>query len=182
METATIDTALYDDIVVEHAEAAISAFYVSRPDLRATFTRIGPRTHDKTPLGTRLTACIRAEFDGESMSVQVGRARVTKASYRVRLSFRNTTLTLAAKDLESSALLRGESDSGDNCYGDLTREYAGGVSVFWGLPFRFVGRTIEPPTPSENEVLVGVAAAAAFGTGGLSVTTIFMSLMGSVLP
>ncbi|OZD01090.1 hypothetical protein CH275_20290 [Rhodococcus sp. 06-235-1A] len=182
METVQIDTALYDDVVVERSDHAVSAYYVSKPAVRATFTRIGPRTHDKTPLGTRYAALVDGEFDGRPMSVQVGRARVTKASYRVRMAFQHTTLTLAAKDLESSALIRGDSDGGDNCYGDLTREYGGGVSVFWGLPFGFAGRTIEPPTPSENEVLVGVAAAAAFGTGGLSLTTIVMSLLSSAFP
>ncbi|OZF52741.1 hypothetical protein CH291_02935 [Rhodococcus sp. 14-1411-2a] len=98
------------------------------------------------------------------------------------MSFRDNTLTLAAKDLESSAVFRGVSDNGDNCFGDLTREYGGGVSAFWGLPFTFFGKSVEPPTPSEDEVLIAFAAAAAFGTGGLSVTTIVMSLLGSVFP
>ncbi|WP_256980709.1 hypothetical protein [Rhodococcus sp. 14-1411-2a] len=40
METVRIETALYDDVVVEYSNVAISAFYVSSRDVRITFSRI----------------------------------------------------------------------------------------------------------------------------------------------
>ena len=54
--------------------------------------------------------------------------------------------------------------------------------MLWSLPFRMVNKTIEPPTPSREDALVGIVVAAAFGTGGLSLTTIVMGALDSILP
>jgi hypothetical protein len=182
VHTVRIETALYDDVELVYQDDSVAGSYLSTPSSRVTFVRTGPQTAERTPLGTRRSTDIRATVGGDPIAVQLGSARVMKRSYRVRLAYRDRVVVLAAKDLESSALIRGDRDNGNDSFGDLTREYDGGVSAFWGLPFTFLRAKLEPPTPTADEVLVGMTAAAAFGTGGLSVTTIAMSALSSVLP
>ncbi|MDJ0396545.1 hypothetical protein QMK17_24905 [Rhodococcus sp. G-MC3] len=71
---------------------------------------------------------------------------------------------------------------GDNSFGVLTRTFGGGIDVMLSIPFKFVKKTVEPPTPSREDMLVGIVTAAAFGTGGLSASTIVMGAVASLFP
>ena len=179
----TVDTHLYGDVDVTYGESEIAGRYRdSEIPTSARIQRIGQRTRDKTPIGTRTASNLRASIDGRTISVRPGSARVLKRSYRVRIELGERVLVLVAKNLEDSTLLNGDSDRGDNSFGELTRDFEGGIEVAWSLPFTFMKKLVEPPVPSHEDVLVGVVVAAAFGTGGLSASTIVMGAIGSIFP
>lgn len=182
IESMVIDTLLYGQVNLHYSDGEVEAAYQESPHTTVKISRVGERTHKKTPIGTRTASAVQAAIDGRTITLNPGRARLLKRSYRVGIEFDDRVLTLAAKDLEESFLLDGRSDRGDNSFGVLTRGYGGAIDVMWSLPFKFATKTVEPPTPSREDVLVGISAAAAFGTGGLSATTIVMGALGAVFP
>ncbi|RMB77955.1 hypothetical protein AYK61_17375 [Rhodococcus sp. SBT000017] len=179
---AVVETGIYGEADLTHRDESIFGSYREGVPMTVTISRTGPRTSDKVPIGTRTAANLRAGIDGREIVLDPGRARLFKRSYRVGIQYGGRTLTLRAKNLEDSALLDGPSDRGDNEFGVLTRVFGGGVEVLWSLPFTMMNRTIEPPTPTREDALIGIVVAAAFGTGGLSLTTIVMGAVESILP
>ncbi|MCJ0979052.1 hypothetical protein MTX35_15170 [Rhodococcus sp. ARC_M12] len=177
-----VETGIYGEAELTYRDEEISGSYREGVPVTVTISRTGPRTSDKVPIGTRTAANLRADIDGRDILLAPGRARLFKRSYRVGIQYGGRTLTLGAKNLEDSVLLDGSSDRGDNEFGVLTRVHGGGVEVLWSLPFTMVNRTIEPPTPSREDALIGIVVAAAFGTGGLSLTTIVMGAVESIFP
>lgn len=177
-----VETFLYSNIVLSYSDGEIGATYTDDPHTTVVIRRVGQRTHEKTPIGTRIASRLEAFTDGRQIALFPGPARVLKRSYRVRIEFDERVLTLAAKNLEDSMLLDGTTDLGSNSFGDLTRTHRGSVDVLWAVPFKFMKETVSPPTPSRDDVLIGVCAAAAFGTGGLSATTIAVGLAGAIFP
>ena len=180
--TVVVETGIYGDVDLIYRDDEICGSYREGVPMTATIARIGARTSATVPIGTRTSAHLKASIDGREIVLTPGRARLVKRSYRVGIQYGERTLSLRAKNLEDSVLLDGSSDRGDNEFGVLTRVFGGGVEVLWSLPFTAMNRTIEPPTPSREDALVGIVVAAAFGTGGLSLTTIVMGALDSILP
>ncbi|MDZ7918279.1 MAG: hypothetical protein U5O16_41780 [Rhodococcus sp. (in: high G+C Gram-positive bacteria)] len=179
---AVIETGIYGHADVLYRDDEVCGSYREGVPMTVTISRTGPRTSETVPIGTRTTANLRADIDARDLVLDPGRAKLFKRSYRVGIQYDGRTLTLRAKNLEDSVLLDGPSDRGDNEFGVLTRVFDGGIDVLWSLPFTMVNRTIEPPTPSREDALIGIVVAAAFGTGGLSLTTIVMGAVESILP
>ena len=177
-----VETGIYGEVDLTYRDDEICGSYREGVPMTVTISRTGPRTSDKVPIGTRTAANLRAGIDGRDIVLDPGRARLFKRSYRVGIQYDGRTLTLRAKTLEDSALLDGPSDRGNNEFGVLTRVFGGGVDVLWSLPFTMVNKTIEPPTPTREDALIGIVVAAAFGTGGLSLTTIVMGAVESIFP
>ncbi|MDI9893505.1 hypothetical protein QM797_02100 [Rhodococcus sp. IEGM 1381] len=177
-----VETGIYGELDLIYRDDEICGSFREGVPMTVTISRTGPRTSDTAPIGTRTAAHLQASIDGRDIVLDPGRARLFKRSYRIGIQYGGRTLTLRAKNLEDSVLLDGSSDRGDNEFGVLTRVFAGGVDVLWSLPFTMVNKTIEPPTPSREDALVGIVVAAAFGTGGLSLTTIVMGALESILP
>ncbi|MBC7301332.1 MAG: hypothetical protein H5T78_10275 [Nocardia sp.] len=67
-------------------------------------------------------------------------------------------------------------------FGELTAKSDGTVEVFWALPKKVLNQAIEPPQPAAEDVLIGYAIAAAFGTGALSFTSILMGFIAAAMP
>ena len=65
---------------------------------------------------------------------------------------------------------------------EMTRRADGTVDLLWSAPVRLGRRTFDPPMPSREQLLVALAVAGAFGTGGLSVTTIAVNALDALLP
>ncbi|MFD4785067.1 hypothetical protein ACFWNH_29010 [Rhodococcus qingshengii] len=182
MFTDVVETFLYSEIVLRCDDSEVSATYADDPRTTVSIRRIGHRTHEKTPIGTRSAPNIEASIDGRVIVLTPGPAKMLKRSYKVQIEFDGRILTLAAKNLEDSMLLDGTKDNGNNSFGDLTRTHRGSVDVFWAVPFKFMKETVLPPTPSRDDVLIGVCAAAAFGTGGLSASTIAAGFASAIFP
>lgn len=180
--TVQVETGIYGELDLIYRDDEICGSYREGPPMTATIARIGARTSATVPIGTRRAAQLKASIDGCEILLDPGRARLVKRSYRVGIQYDGRTLSLRAKNLEDSVLLDGSSDRDDNQFGVLTCVFGGGVDVLWSLPFRMVNKTIEPPTPSREDALVGIVVAAAFGTGGLSLTTIVLGALDSILP
>lgn len=181
MNTLVIETHLYSDIELTRSDAEIITAYTDEPHTTARIRRTGNRTRD-TPIGTRTGSNLEAFIDDRKVVLSPGSARVLKRSYRVRIEFDQRILTLSATSLEESRLLEGPTDTGDNAFGDLTQTHHGGVDVSWAVPFRFMRKTVTPPVPTRDDVLIAVCAAAAFGTGGLSVSMIALGFIEAVFP
>lgn len=177
-----VDTLLYEQVLLHYRDDEISGAYQEGPPTTVRIHRVGERAHKNTPIGTRTAASLRATIDGRAITLNPGRARLLKRSYRVGIEFDDRVLTLSAKGLEDSFLLDGPADHGDNSFGVLTRSFGGGVEILWSIPFKFMGKEIQPPTPSHDDVLVGMVAADAFGTGGLSASTVVMGAVASIFP
>ncbi|GGG21284.1 hypothetical protein GCM10007304_38920 [Rhodococcoides trifolii] len=177
-----VDSLLYGNVVVQYATSEITATYDGEPRTTVSVRRTGGADHTRTPIGTRDPSAITASIDGRPVELTPGKARIMKRSYDVGISFDGRLITMRAKNLEASTLLCGTTDDGMNSFGELTRVYDGTVDIEWSVPFAAMKKTIEPPIPSREEALVGIAVAAAFGTGGLSAATIVSSIVGSVFP
>ncbi|MCZ4517137.1 hypothetical protein O4220_01320 [Rhodococcus ruber] len=180
--TVLVETGIYGELDLIYRDDEICGSYREGAPMSVTISRMGPRISDTAPIGTRIAAGLQSSIDGCDIVLDPGRARLFKRSYRVGIQYGGRTLSLRAKNLEDSVLLNGSSDQGDNEFGVLTRVFGGGIEVLWSLPFTMVNKTIEPPTPSREDALVGIVVAAAFGTGGLSLTTIVMGALESILP
>ena len=181
VNTLVIETYLYDDIEVSITGTEVVARYTEQPHTTASIRRTGERTRDAVPIGTRTGLALTASIDGRTVVLVPGSARALKRSYRVRIEIDGRVLTLVATTLNESRLLDGASDTGENAFGDLTRTHDS-VEITWAVPFQFMNKTVEPPVPSRDDVLMAVCAAAAFGTGGLSLSTIAMGSVEAVLP
>ncbi len=180
MRTVLVETHLFGDIELTYLDTAIVATYTDAPQTEASITRTGTRTGN-TPIGTRDASALRAVLGGRDVPLFPGRARLLKRTYRVGMEVDGRVLTLAARTLTDSRLLDGASDTGENCFGELTRT-DDGIEIVWAVPFRLMTRTVEPPSPTRDDVLISVCAAAAFGTGGLSATTVVMGFVEALLP
>ena len=180
MNTLVVETYLYSDIEVSTTDTEVVARYTDEPHTTASIRRTGERMRD-TPIGTRTRSALEASVDGREVVLVPGSARLLKKSYRIRIELDGRVLTLAAATLNDSRLLDGANDTGENAFGDLTRTHDS-IEVTWAVPFQFMGKTVEPPVPSREDVLIAVCTAAAFGTGGLSLGTIAMGFVEAVLP
>ncbi|WP_440460398.1 hypothetical protein [Rhodococcoides corynebacterioides] len=180
MRTVLVETHLFGDIELTYRDSAIVATYTVEPSTEVSITRTGKRSRN-SPIGTRDESALQAVLDGRDVPLSPGRARLSKRTYRVGFEIDGRVLTLAARTLTDSRLLDGTSDTGENCFGELTRTHDG-IEITWAVPFRFMTRTIEPPIPTRDDVLVAVCVAAAFGTGGLSVATVVMGFVDALLP
>lgn len=180
--TVHVDTFIHGVVEIEYDDATITGSIGDTDPHHVVVERIGERTHPKTPIGTRDPGRVRATIDDRALGIVPGRARLLKRSYRVGIEFGGRTMTLSAKNLEDSIFLDGDSDRGDNAFGELTRRADGTVEVMWSVPFRLGKKRVEPPVPTFEEALVGIVVAAAFGTGGLSATGLIMGAVDALLP
>ncbi|MFI8566100.1 hypothetical protein ACIGGF_06005 [Rhodococcus sp. NPDC078407] len=180
--TVVVETGIYGELNLIYRDDEICGSYREGTPMPVTITRVDARISDTVPIGTRTAAHLNASIGGREIVLTPGRARLVKRSYRVGIHYGERTLSLRAKNLEDSVLLDGSSDRGDNEFGVLTRVFGGGVDVLWSLPFTAMNKRVEPPTPSREDALIGIVVAAAFGTGGLSLTTIVMGALESILP
>lgn len=80
--------------------------------------------------------------------------------------------------------INGKSYEIEKNFCDLTAEVDGTIGVAWAVPqtIEILGKTTEPPVPAVEDLLIGYALAAAFGTGALSMTAVLAEMVASALP
>ncbi len=115
-------------------------------------------------------------MNGRELTLTIGSGRLFKRNYRIVAEFDGRFVSLRPKDIEATTYLNGKPPHEiEKEFGEFTLRAGGTVEVFWALPRKVLHKTVEPPVPTVEELLVGYALAAAFGTGGdLSLTTIVM--------
>ena len=175
-----VDTGLHGEVVLMGADGHVEAAYVDDPGCRVTISRIGAVTHRRTPVGTRAQRAIEVTLTGGAVTIRPRRARVTKRSYRVDVD--GVALDLTPRDLVSSEFRVSTIEVANNVMAEMTRRADGTIDLLWSAPVRLGRRTFDPPVPTREQLLVGLAVAAAFGTGGLSLTTIAMNALDALLP
>ncbi|WP_040820107.1 hypothetical protein [Nocardia jiangxiensis] len=124
------------------------------------------------------------------MSVDPGRQGVSTESdavrrtYRIVVEYRSRTVSFGPKDLTTCRFIGGRPQEIDKQFCSLTAYPDGSVGIEWALPVRIavLKRTVIPPEPTGDDVLIACGVAAAFGTGSLSLTSIVMGLVSSVFP
>lgn len=175
-DRCVVDTVIDGNIVLEQSDDRIRVFFESDESYGVTIARSGPRTYN-CPLGTRRRAAITAEIGGRQITLDVGRGWVIKRSYRVVANFDGRCVSLRPNNLESATFINGRPHEIEKGFGELTAHADGRIEVLWCLPTKVRSRTVEPPVPHRDELLVGYALAWAFGTGALSLTAILMGLV-----
>ncbi|MGJ0120267.1 hypothetical protein ACQ7HM_13785 [Williamsia sp. MIQD14] len=179
---ARFDTGRHGEVDLRWADGAVTATYVGDARCHVKIRRRGAVTHPRTPLGTRDPRAVEVASSGGVVTVRPRGARFTKRSYRVDLGVDGIALDLSAHDLVSSEFRLSTIEVAHNVMAELTRREDGTVDVIWSAPVRLGRRLHEPPEPSREQLLVALAAAAAFGTGGLSLMTIVANAVDAILP
>ncbi|WP_143153891.1 hypothetical protein [Rhodococcus rhodnii] len=121
-------------------------------------------------------------MNGRELALTIGSGGLLKRTYRIVAEFDGRCVSLRPKDIESTTYLNGRPHEIEKEFGEFTLRADGTVDVFWTLPKKVLHKTIEPPIPTTEELLVGYALSAAFGTGALSLTTILMGFVSSAMP
>lgn len=180
---ATFECALFGGVVIERTDATVTAHLAAAGEKVVTLTRQGPRTRPKIPIGTRDPLQLTGTVNGRALTVRPGMGRLPKRTYRVELTAGESAWCLAPATLGTSRLLKGLRSTADNSFGDFTTNpLTGVVDVVWETPVTIAGKVVKPPEPSPEDALVGYAAAAAFGTGGLSLLGIIPELIAAIIP
>ncbi|MGU3292873.1 hypothetical protein [Williamsia sp. M5A3_1d] len=91
-------------------------------------------------------------------------------------------LDLSPRDLTTSEFRLSTIDVAHNVMAELTRHGDGTMELIPSTPVRLGRRTFDPPTPSREQLLLALAVAAAFGTGGLSLPTVVGNAVDALLP
>ncbi|WP_072808977.1 hypothetical protein [Rhodococcus zopfii] len=180
-ERTAVDTLISGTVIIERSENSVRTFPESDDSNSVVIERIGPRTH-KCPLGTRDAAAVSARVNGRELTLTIGSGRLFKRNYRIVAEFDGRFVSLRPKDIEATTYLNGKPHEIEKEFGEFTLRAGGTVEVFWALPRKVLHKTVEPPVPTVEELLVGYALAAAFGTGDLSLTTIVMGAVASMMP
>ncbi|WP_028479623.1 hypothetical protein [Nocardia sp. CNY236] len=181
---AVADSVIYGNLLITATDSSVSVQLESDDSTVVVIERTGPRTRKNIPIGTRDPRFLTARVNDREITVTPGSGRFLKRSYRILVEIEDRVISLGAMDIDTSTFIDGKPNEIVNQYGDLTARSDGSVEVGWAVPqrVRLVNRMVVPPEPTVDDVLIGFALAAAFGTGGLSVTTIVMGLVASVFP
>ncbi|MFD4356969.1 hypothetical protein ACFWPX_30760 [Nocardia sp. NPDC058518] len=182
VDRVEVDTVVWGTLVIERSEGRVRTFLASDVEVSVVIERRGPRTRKRCHLGSRDTAAISAVVNGRALALDIGRGKLLKRSYRITAVVDGRCLSMRPKDIETATFVNGKPYEIENDFGELTVKADGTVDVFWALPTKVLNRTIEPPVPTTEDVLIGYAIAAAFGTGSLSFTTILMGLVAEAIP
>ncbi|WP_157117460.1 hypothetical protein [Nocardia vaccinii] len=100
------------------------------------------------------------------------------------VEFDSRTVSFGPKDMTTCRFVDGRPHEIEKQLCSLTAYPDGSVGIEWALPMRIavLKRTVIPPEPTAEDVLIASGVAAAFGTGSLSLSSIVMGLVSSVFP
>ncbi|MGW5384122.1 hypothetical protein [Nocardia sp. NPDC003963] len=183
-EQVVVDTGLFGDLVVERTENSVSTWFESDDATKATIERTGPRTRKNVPIGSRDAGSLSLRVGARELGLTLGSGRLLKRTYRVVVETDGRFLSMRPNDIESCYFLDGKPHEIEKEFGELSARTDGTIEVTWALPktVKILNKTVEPPVPTAEDLLIGYVLAAAFGTSALSLTTILMGAVGSVLP
>ncbi|MBF6242226.1 MULTISPECIES: hypothetical protein [Nocardia] len=184
VEQVLSDSILYGNVLVERAEDRISARLESDNSVVVTIERKGPRTRKNVPIGTRNPEYLRASVNDREIKVLPGAGRVLKRTYRILVEIDDRCVSFRPKTIDTCAFINGKPHEIEKVFGELQALADGSIDICWATAttIKVLNKTIEPPEPTVEDVLVGCALAAAFGTGALSLTSIIMGMVAAAIP
>ncbi|MFD3507849.1 hypothetical protein [Nocardia sp. NPDC058666] len=182
VDRVEVDTGFWGTLVIERFDAGVRTFLRSDTEFSAVIERRGPRTDKRCHLGSRDGAAVSAVVNGRAFALDIGRGKLLKRSYRITAEIDGRYLSMRPKDIETATFVNGKPHEIEKEFGELTAKADGAVDVVWALPKKVLNQVVEPPQPTVEDVLVGYAIAAAFGTGSLSLTTIVMGFVAAAMP
>ncbi|MFC9892732.1 hypothetical protein ACFVMC_03475 [Nocardia sp. NPDC127579] len=181
---SVVDTVLFGNVIVDRKEDRITTRLESGESTVVSIERVGPRTRKNVPLGTRDTNRIVARVDDREIKVSPGMGRLLKRTFRIVVRIDDRYLSFRPSTIDTVMFINGKSYEIEKHFCDLTARVDGTVDVLWAVPqtVELLGKTVEPPIPSTEDLLIGYALAAAFGTGALSMTAIVAELVAVAIP
>ncbi|MBF6329619.1 hypothetical protein [Nocardia transvalensis] len=181
---STCDSLLFGNVLITRTEHSVAVRLESDGSTVVTIERIGPRTRKSVPIGTRDPKCLTGRVGDREIRLLPGSGRVVKRTYRVVAEVGDRVLSLGPKDIGTCRFIEGHPHETEKQFGEFTAHSDGSIAVEWAVPvtIKGLGTTVVPPEPSVEDVLIGYALAAAFGTGALSLTTIVLGLVSAAFP
>lgn len=146
--------------------------------------RLGARTRKNVPIGTRAAGCLTAHVNDRVMTVRPGSGRLFKRSYRVIAEIEGRVVSMRPKSIDTCRFIDGPPKQIERTFGEFTARADGTIEVVWQTPTEIaaLGKTVVPPEATAEDVLIGFALAAAFGTGSLSAISIALGFVSAALP
>lgn len=179
-----VDSLLFGNIIVDRTENRVTTYPESGESAEASIERVGPRTRKKVPIGTRRGRDIVARVGDREMRVLPGSGRLLKRTFRIAVEIDDRNLSFRPSTVDTVTFINGKPYEIEKSFCDLTAKTDGTIDVVWAVPqnVKILNRTTEPPAPTTEDLLIGCALAAAFGTGALSVTSIAAEMVALALP
>lgn len=181
---SVVDTVLYGNIVVDRADSSVTTYPEGDESVVVHIERVGPRTRKNVPIGTRSGECIAARVGDRAITVSPGSGRLFKRTYRISVALDDRIVSFRPSTVDTVTFIDGRPHEIEKSFCDLTAAADGTIDVTWAVPqtVRILGKTIEPPIPTTEDLLVGYALAAAFGTGALSLVAVVAEMVAMVVP
>ncbi len=177
---------MFGNIVVERTDTRVSTRLESDDSIVVTIERSGPRKRKRVPIGTRKADRLSARINDRKIALSPGKGILTLRSYRVVAEIEGRYLSLRPVDVESSLFIGGKPNEAEKEFGELTAGTGGTIDMVWAVPrtVTILKKSVEitPPEPTIEDLLIGYAMAAAFGTGGLPLTAVVLGLMNASQP
>lgn len=183
-EQIVSDSILLGNVLVERTDDRISTRLESGDSVVVTIERQGPRTRKSVPIGTRDPEFLRAHVDDREITVIPGSGRILKRTYRILVKIDDRVVSFRPKTIDTCEFVNGKPHEIEKVFGELQVRSDGSIDISWATTttIKVLNKMIEPPEPSVEDVLVGCALAAAFGTGALSLTSIVMGMIAAAIP
>ncbi|WP_433725301.1 hypothetical protein ACQP0C_29950 [Nocardia sp. CA-129566] len=173
-ERFVVDTEHFGKIVITRTDERVVTTPVFDDATMVTIERIGPRTRERVPIGTRNAKRLRASLNDRPIRLIVGPGLFYRRStYRAIAELDGKVLRLLPTNLHSSTLVLEQKDQGHHALGDFTLTGTHHIDVTWAP------RTTPPPVhhPTVEDALIAYALVAAFGTGGVSLSELVHMLL-----
>ncbi|MGW4770703.1 hypothetical protein ACWEO2_22005 [Nocardia sp. NPDC004278] len=165
-ERFVVDTEHFGKIVITRTDERVVTTPVFDDATMVTIERIGPRTRERVPIGTRNAKRLRASINDRPIRLTVGRGLFYRRwTYRAVAEIHGRIFRLMPTNLHSSTLVLGQKNQGDHVLAQFTLTGTHHIDTVWAPP-----PTAPPPFqhPTIEDALIAYALVAAFGTGGVS--------------
>ncbi|MEV4236351.1 hypothetical protein AB0J47_14355 [Nocardia sp. NPDC049737] len=168
-ERFVVDTEHFGKIVITRADERVVTAPVFDDATVVTIERVGPRTRQRVPIGTRNVKRLRASINDRPIRLTVGRGHFYyRWTYRALAEVDGKILRLMPTNLHSSTLMLGQKGQDDHVLAEFMLTGTHQINVVWALPFTSRDHKIAVRQPNLEDALIAYALVTAFGTGGVS--------------
>ncbi len=172
-ERFVVDTEHFGKIVITRTDERVITTPVFDDATVVSIERVGPRTRQRVPIGTRNTKRLRATFKDRPIRLTVGRGHFYhRRTYRAIAEVDGKIWRLMPTNLHASTLLLGQKNQADHVLGEFMLTGSHQIEVVWALPFTSRNPEATVRQPTLQDALIAYALVVAFGTGGVSLSEI----------
>ncbi|MGY4100885.1 hypothetical protein ACW2Q0_15215 [Nocardia sp. R16R-3T] len=168
-ERFVVDTEHFGKIVITRTDERVVTTPVFDDATVVTIERIGPRTRQRVPIGTRNAKRLRAMLNDRPIRLTVGPGHFYhRRTYRAVAEVDGKIWRLMPTNLHSSTVILGQKHQGDHVLGEFMLTGTHHIEVVWALPFTSRDPELTVRQPTAQDALIAYALVTAFGTGGVS--------------